>query len=364
VIEAMPRPRPPHLQREVTRHGKANWYVRIGKGPRVRMRADFGTPEFDAEYQAAITGHPRPAKGAPAAGSLAWLIGRYRETTGWAALSAATRRQRENIFEQVIETAGAQPIGRISSATIVAGRERRGKTPHQARHFLDAMRGLFRWAREAKLVKTDPTDGVKNLPQKKGPGFRMWTEEDMAAYERRWPIGTRQRVWLDVLSYTGLRRGDAVRLGRAHVRDGVATIKTEKSGFTVTVTLPILPALAATLAAGPCGDLTFISGESGRPLTKESFGNEFRKACRVAGVPGSAHGVRKIAATRAAENGATVAELEAIFGWHGGGMASHYTREADRVRLAKEAMHKLANEKRTSIPAPLPQVRAAAQKDQ
>jgi hypothetical protein len=74
--------------------------------------------------------------------------------------------------------------------------------------------------------------------------------------------------------------------------------------------------------------------------------------------------VRKIAATRAAENGATVAELEAIFGWHGGGMASHYTREADRVRLAKEAMHKLANEKRTSIPAPLAQVRATARKNQ
>jgi integrase len=361
---AMPRPRPPHLQREVTRHGKSVWYARLGKGPRIRIRAAFGTPEFDAEYQAAITGHPRPAKGAPAAGTLAWLIGRYRETTGWTALSAATRRQRENIFEQVVETAGTQPIGRITSATIAAGRERRGTTPNQARHFLDTMRGLFRWAHEAKLVKTDPTAGVRNPPQKKGPGFRMWTEEDMAAYERRWPIGTRQRVWLDVLAYTGLRRGDAVRLGRAHVRDGVATIKTEKSGFSVTVTLPILPALATTLAAGPCGDLAFVTGESGRPLSKESFGNEFRKACRAAGVPGSAHGVRKIAATRAAENGATVAELEAIFGWHGGGMASHYTREADRVRLAKVAMHKLANEKRTSIPAPSHQVRASAPKDQ
>lgn len=148
------------------------------------------------------------------------------------------------------------------------------------------------------------------------------------------------------------------------MRDRVASIKTEKSGFTVAVTLPILPALAATLAAGPCGDLTFIAGESGRPLTKESFGNEFRKACRDAGVPGSTHGVRKIAATRAAENGATVAELEAIFGRRGGGMASHYTREADRVRLAKEAMHKLANDKRKSIPAHLAQVRAAAPKDQ
>jgi integrase len=240
---------------------------------------------------------------------------------GWAALSAATRRQRENIFRQVVETAGTQQIARITSATIVAGRERRQQTPHQARHFLDAMRGVFQWALEAKHVKSDPTAGVKNPPNKKGPGFKMWTEEAMAACERRWPIGTRQRVWLDVLAYTGLRRGDAVRLGRVHVRDGVATIKTEKNGFIVTVTLPILPALAATLAAGPCGDLTFITGDSRRPLTKESFGNEFRKACRAAGVPGSAHGVRKIAATRAAENGATVAELEAIFGWHGGGMA-------------------------------------------
>lgn len=55
----------------------------------------------------------------------------------------------------------------------------------------------------------------------------------------------------------------------------------------------------------------------------------------------SAHGVRKIGATRAAENGATVAELEALFGWRGGGMAALYTRAADRSRLAQRAMSKM-----------------------
>jgi hypothetical protein len=69
----MPRPRPPHLRREVTRHGTVVWYVRLGEGPRIRIRAVFGTPEFDAEYRAALNGSPRPAKGAPAAGSIAWL---------------------------------------------------------------------------------------------------------------------------------------------------------------------------------------------------------------------------------------------------------------------------------------------------
>ena len=134
--------------------------------------------------------------------------------------------------------------------------------------------------------------------------------------------------------YTGLRRGDAVRFGRQHIRDGIGRITTEKTE--VTVTLPILKPLADTIAAGPCGDLTFIAGERGRPLSKGSFTNAFRKACRKAGVPGSAHGVRKIAATRAANAGATVAQLEAIFGWTGGGrMASLYTRSADRERLAR-----------------------------
>jgi integrase len=128
------------------------------------------------------------------------------------------------------------------------------------------------------------------------------------------------------------------------------------------VTLPILPVLAATLEAGPCGELAFICGLNRKPLTKESFGNEFTRATRVAGVNKSAHGVRKIAATRAANRGATVAQLEAIFGWEGGGMASLYTRQADRERLAREAMHKLANDERTSIPSPSKKVRATAKK--
>jgi integrase len=135
------------------------------------------------------------------------------------------------------------------------------------------------------------------------------------------------------------------------VRDGVATIKTEKTDTEVSI--PILPVLAQTLAAGPCGDLTFIVGEQGKPLTKESFGNLFRQACRKAGLKGrSAHGLRKAAATRAANAGATVAQLEAIFGWSGGRMASLYTRAADRRRLSQSAMHLLASPRTENAQTP------------
>jgi integrase len=365
-MHAMPRPRPPHLHREITRHRKAVWYVRIGKGPRIRLKAEFGSDDFAAEYQAAITGTPRPRKGAPAAGTLAWLIARYRETTAWSVLSRATQRQRENIFKHVLASAGSDPFLRITEKTILAGRERRAGTPAQARNFLDAMRGLFRWGFEARLVPRDPTVSVKNPKRKKGPGFKKWTEEEVQRYEAHWPIGTKERVWLDVLLYTGLRRGDAVLIGRQHVRNGIATLQTEKSGETITVTLPILPALARTLAAGPCGDLAFICGARGTPLAKESFGNAFKEACQAAGIneiKKAAHGLRKIGATRAAENGATVAELEALFGWRGGTMAALYTEEANRAKLSKGAIGKLARTPdEHSIPAPLHEVRARARK--
>ena len=137
-----------------------------------------------------------------------------------------------------------------------------------------------------------------------------------------------------------------MQLGRQHIRDGVISMRTKKTGTPVTV--PLLPELAEVIAASKTGDLAFIATTTGTPMTKESFGNWFRDACKAAGVPGPAHGLRKAGATRAANNDATVAQLEAIFGWSGGGMASLYTRQAD-PRLAKEAMGKLSKGKTENI---------------
>jgi len=233
----------------------------------------------------------------------------------------------------------------VVRSTIVDGLDRRASTPFAARNFLETMRGLFQWAHERGYVGEDPSAGVKPPKVKRGPGFKPWTEDDVDAYQRKWKIGTRQRVWLDVLLYTGLRRGDAVRIG--HIRDNIATIRTEKSGETIEVKIPVLAILQKTLDAGPTGDLAWICGARGEPLTKESFGNDFAEAARGAGARKSAHGARKIAATTAANNGATVSELEAIFGWRGGGVAALYTKGADRARLARSAITKLDGNRRS-----------------
>lgn len=358
----VPRPRPPYLQRHKTRHGGLIWCVQVGDGPRIRIKGEFGAPEFMAQYEAAVRGErPQAQPNGGKVGSLAWLIERYKSAPAWGCLSLATRRQRENIFRQIITSdGGKQSFTAITSAGLAAARDRR--TSAQGRHLIDTMRGLFKWAKGAGQVKANPAADVEYPRKPKSQGFPVWTEDDLARYEARWALGTKERVWLSVLLYTGLRRGDAVRLGRQHVRDGVATIRTEKSQGEIEVIIPVLPDLQAALDAGPTGDLAFICGERGEPLVKESFGNMFSEAARKAGVRKSAHGVRKAGATRAANRGATVAQLEAIFGWVGGKMASHYTRSADRAQLARDAISKLGNENGTSMVLPSGKVRPSGPK--
>lgn len=353
----MPRPRPPHLHHETTRHGRLVWYVRVNRGPRIRIKADYGTDEFEQAYQAAIQGE-RPFKDKEAArGTLDWLVMLYRQSGAWAELSLATRRQRENILKHVLANGGKETLSNITKRVIKAGCERRKSTPAQARHFLDTMRGIYRWALDNELVSSDPTQGVI-AKKPKTNGFPVWTDEEITAYEKRWPRGTRERLMFDVFLYTGLRRGDAAALGKQHIKDGVITLDTQKNG--VRVTIPILPDLAETMAITKLGDLAIIATDEGKNFVKESLGTAFREACRAAGIKKSAHGLRKAAATHAANRGATVAQLEAIFGWEGGRMASLYTRSADRKALAEAAMEKLSRQpkKRTSIPAPKGKVRA------
>ena len=70
-----------------------------------------------------MEGAPEPTGGQGE--HLRWTIDRYRNSSAWAVLSTATRRQRENIFRAVINTAGDEAVKDITAETIRAGRERR-----------------------------------------------------------------------------------------------------------------------------------------------------------------------------------------------------------------------------------------------
>jgi integrase len=347
----VPRKLPPFLHRETTRHRRPVWYFRRGKGARVRLPDEFGSVEFWAAYEAAAKG-ARPRRHGHAPGTFAWGVAAYRQSQAWHALGAATQRQRINIFRNTEKKLGASKLRDWKRADIAAGRDARAATPAAAGMFIKALRGFFAWALESGHVTKNPCDGVKvvSVPTE---GFAVWTDDDVAAYRARWPLGTHQRVALEVLRETGLRRGDAVVVGRAHVRDGVIRLFTEKTGERVSIA--ISETLAEALEAGPIGDLTFVVGAGGKSLVKEAFTNMFRTWAKAAGVNKSPHGLRKTAATADALDGYNDAELSAKFGWTGRQMASLYTRSANRERLSLGAAARV--KERTKVPHQDPKVR-------
>jgi integrase len=333
----VPRKLPPFLHRETNRHGNPVWYFRRGKGRRVRLPDDFGSVEFWAAYEAAAKG-ARPQRQGHAPGTFAWALAVYCRSQAWTALNAATQRQRINIFKHVEKKLGASKLRDWKRGDIVAGRDARAKTPAQAVNFIRALRPFFAWALEAGHVRTNPCEGVK-VVSVSTEGFAVWTDEDVAAYRARWPLGTHQRVAFEVLHETGLRRSDAVRVGPAHVRDGVIRFMTEKTGERVSIA--VSDALAEAVKAGPIGKLTFIVGAGGKPLVKESFTNMFREWALAAKVNKSPHGVRKAAATTDAMDGYNDAELGAKYGWTGRKMPALYTRSANRERLSLAAAERV-----------------------
>ena len=218
------------------------------------------------------------------------------------------------------------------------------------------MSALFGWAVEAGHITTNPARDVRRVKYATN-GFHTWTIAEVAQFIARHPVGTKPHLALSLLLFTGARSGDMVKLGRQHTWRGLLRFvpsKTKHIRMDISEK-PILPPLAKAIEAGPTGNLTFLETQYRMPFTTKGFGNWFRKRCNEAGLPHcTAHGLRKAGATILAENGATTAQLMAIYDWSTPGQAEVYFRAANRTRLAGQAMPLLAKwtEQESSIVAP------------
>ena len=161
------------------------------------------------------------------------------------------------------------------------------------------LRALFRFAKDSKWIGANPTEDITSVHVKTA-GYHTWTVEEVERYQAKHPVGTQARLALDIMLYTGLRRGDAITLGRQHVRGGTISIRAGKNG--AEIVLPILPPLAASIEATKTGDMVFLVNTRGRPWKNISFGYWFAARCEEAKVPGRAHGLRKAGATIAANS--------------------------------------------------------------
>jgi integrase len=167
------------------------------------------------------------------------------------------------------------------------------------------------------------------------PGART-----MAIFRQHHVLGTRARLAFELLLNTVQRRGDVIRMGPQHVKNGLLNVRQTKTREHLA--LPILSELQAALDATANDHLTFLTTANGKPFTPAGFGNWFRQVCDEAGLHGfSAHGLRKAGCRRLAEAGCSASEIAAWSGHRTLSEVARYTRAADQAAMARAAAIKL-----------------------
>lgn len=351
----MPRKLPKGVTHDRDRHGNVRLYFRTHGRSKVRLRERPGTKEFEAEvacarlnvpYSPLKTGATVDRPEAVSQRSFRWLCQEYKRRVR---LSPKILARRSSVLDEICNSEhksgnkrGALPFDLLERKHVLEIRDDLRSTPGAQNEVVKVVSAMYGWAIENDILRSNPALGIKRL--KSGDGFHTWSVEEVRQFEARHPIGSKARLALHLGLFTGLRRQDLAILGRQHVKNGWLHIRPQKTSQSsgVEVELPILPQLRATIDASACGDLTFLTSEWGKPFTVNSLGNKMRDWCDQAELPHcTLHGLRKAGATIAAENGATDEQLMAIFGWTTKQQTTHYTKKAQRRRMAEHAAHLL-----------------------
>jgi integrase len=320
------------------RHGKLRRYFRRKGSKRIPLPGLPGSEEFMAAYQAALAGVTAPREiGASRTkpGTVNAAVVGYYQSMAFRGLAASTQYQRRLVLEKVRNEVGERQITGLESKLVV--RRLSGLKPVAARDWLKALRGLLEFAVAEGFRTDNPMQGIK-LSKHKERSYHPWTPEEIAQFEAHHPIGTKPRLAFALLLDTVQRRGDVIRLGPQHVRNGHIHIRQQKTG--VGLVLPIRPSLQAVLDGTPCNHLTFLVAERGKPYNGDNFSQTFRLWCDAAGLPKrcTLHGLRHAGAYRMANDGATAHQIMAWTGHKTLSQVQRYTAAADQARLARQAI--------------------------
>jgi integrase len=321
------------------RHGKPRYRFRRKGFKTYNFKAQPGTESFRSEYQACLTGASAPPIVAGedrfARGSFDDLLVRYYRSPDFLDPSARTQTVYRGVLERWRAKYGSAMVKDLQTRHVedmIAE-----CLPHRtaANMLRKRLRALMAFAVRSGDAGSNPVVDTKPF-KVKSDGFHTWTEEEIGQYEDRHPLGSKARLALDLMLWTGQRGGDARVMGPPQLRNRRLTITQEKTG--VTVSLPVLAPLARSIMATPSGAMVFLINEYGRPFSRKGFGNKIRQWCDEAGLPQcSAHGLRKAASRRFAEAGCSNQQIKSWTGHTTDSEVSRYTAAASQELLSDAA---------------------------
>lgn len=346
--------RHPNVSSFTDRHGKLRWRWRKTGFATHYFRNPPDTAGFREELAACEAGAPiRAGEGRCVPRSVADLVARYYGSTNFNRGGLDDQRRRRLLIES-FRTAFANDLvanfrwdhieailAERAKKTVRDGRTVGG--PFAAQSLRKQLRRLFAYAKRLDWIAENPVDDAERVHAPKTSGFYSWSEEDIAKFQARHPLGTRARLALEIMLWTGQRRGDARLFGPGQLKNGQIIYRQGKTG--TELWLPAAPQLVEAIdAMQRIGFKTFLVTEYGKPFSRAGFGNKMREWCDEAGLPQcTAHGLRKAMARRLAESGESQQSIKSVGGWKADAEVTTYTAAADQKLQAAGAIGRLSN---------------------
>lgn len=327
------------------RHGKSRSYYRR-KGRKVALPGEMGSVEWLAAYNHARAQDDKLVVASPATSTditIAFAADAWFNSTTVKSLKPATLKDYKGCLRSWLESCGDVPISKVRRAHVKRWIENRSEKRSAANNLLKRVKQIFDFAVDEGWIEHNPAQGMRGYRITDG-GFHSWTESEIQKFEARHPIGSIPRLAFSLLLYTAQRRSDVVKMAWSAIDNGMVEVRQQKTG--AYLLLPLHPDLEAILAQTPRKASTILVTSFDRPYVAAGFGNAFRDWCNQAGLTNcSAHGLRKAAARRLAEAGATSREIMAVTGHTDISEVERYTKAADQKRLATAAMKRLEQNK-------------------
>jgi integrase len=290
-------------------------------------------------YQRALAGIPALPQSRYGDGTIGALWTAYCRSASYVNLSDSSKRTYRQIIAPVLADHGHRSVAgmkREHARTIV---EAVGVTaPSMANLTIAVLRLIFSFAVENDWRPDNPCRGLRKY---KGGEHASWTDSQLLAFEKKWAVGTRERLVYDLLLYTAQRGGDVVTWKKSDIKDGAIVLRQQKTGTELVI--PVHPALRRSLKAAPSKGEYIVADAYGKPLQRRTLTRIVRLAVKDAGLPARcvAHGLRKTAMRRLAESGASEKQMAAISGHKSIAEVQRYTKSADQASLAREAIKKM-----------------------
>lgn len=328
------------------RYGKRRHYFRKGKGERFALQGEPGSDAFNKSYAIAFGKAEAPSYSQDRTFNA--LARAYYQSVKFLKIKESSKRIVRVYVDGFLKDHGHRLVSQMTMQHVDMIVAAKAATPGAANSLLKYLRVMMKLAVRLEWITRDPTTLAEKF---KLGSHHTWTEKEIAQYEKRWPLGSVERVAFDLHLYTGQRLGDVNAMKPSDI-DGlfihVAQEKVDAERKDEKLVIPMHSNLVRSLNVWARVGKTIITKQDGGSYKTRSYGAMLALAIEAAGLPSECvpHGLRKAAARRLAEAGCSASQIAAITGHASIAEVERYVRAANQGLLAGQAIESLGSFKK------------------